>query len=62
MEAVLGQQRAHLSESLTQTGRRKAGAGRIPFVAERGEEIIATFISLFKDAFNIPGVQGVSIV
>jgi nanoRNase/pAp phosphatase (c-di-AMP/oligoRNAs hydrolase) len=43
-------------------GHGKAGAGRIPFVAERGEEIIATFISLFKDAFNIPGVQGVSIV
>jgi nanoRNase/pAp phosphatase (c-di-AMP/oligoRNAs hydrolase) len=43
-------------------GHGKAGAGRIPFNVERGEEIIAEFISLFKDAFNIPGVHGVHIV
>jgi nanoRNase/pAp phosphatase (c-di-AMP/oligoRNAs hydrolase) len=43
-------------------GHGKAGAGRIPFIAEKGQEIINNFISLFKEAFNISHVQGVHIV
>ena len=43
-------------------GHGKAGAGRIPFIAEKGQEIIDNFISLFKEAFNISHVQGVHIV
>jgi Exopolyphosphatase-related proteins len=43
-------------------GHGKAGAGRFPFIAAKGEEIINNFISLFKEAFNISHVQGVHIV
>jgi nanoRNase/pAp phosphatase (c-di-AMP/oligoRNAs hydrolase) len=43
-------------------GHGKAGAGRIPFIAAKGEEIINNFVFLFKEAFNISHVQGVHIV
>lgn len=43
-------------------GHGKAGAGRIPFIADKGDEIINNFITHFKEAFNISHVQGVHIV
>jgi nanoRNase/pAp phosphatase (c-di-AMP/oligoRNAs hydrolase) len=43
-------------------GHGKAGAGRIPFITDKGEQIIGNFISLFKEAFNISQIQGVHIV
>lgn len=43
-------------------GHGKAGAGRIPLKTAKAEEIINTFISLFKEAYNISPVQGVPLV
>jgi nanoRNase/pAp phosphatase (c-di-AMP/oligoRNAs hydrolase) len=43
-------------------GHGKAGAGRIPLVAEEEKETVAAFASVFKNALNISQIQSVSLL